>query len=64
VADDSKHVGIDMTHHKGTNCVKMKHVTFQLQELIAEVQPIDVSMQVQRQVTGLSANKTDFVWSI
>jgi len=33
--------------------------------MIPEVQLllIDVSMQVQRQATGLSANKTDFVWS-
>ena len=44
----------------------MKRVTFQLYELIAEVQllPIDVSWQVQRQATGLSAIKTDFVRSI
>ena len=66
MADDRKHVNIDMTYHKGTKYIKMKRVTFQLHELIPEVQllPIDVSMQVQRQATGLSANKTDFVWSI
>jgi hypothetical protein len=49
VADDSKHVNIDMTYHKGTNYIKMKRVTFHLYELIPEVQllPIDVSVQAQ-----------------
>ena len=44
----------------------MKRVTFQLHELIPEVEllPIDVSVHVQRPATGLSAIKTDFTWSI
>lgn len=66
MADDSKHVSIDMTYHKRTNYIKVKRVTFQIHELIPEVQllPIDLLMRVQRQATRLSTIKTDFVWSI
>jgi hypothetical protein len=66
VADDSKHVSIDMTYHKRTNYIKAMRVTFQIHELIPEVQllPIDLLMRVQRQATRHSTIKTDFVWSI
>jgi hypothetical protein len=55
-----------MTYHKGTNHIKTKRVTFQLHELIPEVQllHIDMSLQGWRPATGLSAIKTGLVRSV